>query len=503
MSTGQAGFKGQVPTVLIQPAPPKKNKEKEKYEKCWNVDAYRGYSPGEQLVDLFLESAQANLGVKVIDWGCGTGRGGYGIHKKRPDLDITFVDIAENCLDEDVATAVEYKDNLHFVVEDLTEPSEQSSQLGYCTDVLEHLPEKDVDKALANILQNSRHVFFMIATEDDSFGKHPEIDDHLHLCVHDYHWWLNKFAEQHVVVHNSKKLEGRILFYVSGWGSLHLDFDKGKINTSEEQIISNIRENSKLGLKEMVPYGPDPDVEVMLLCGGPTLSDFEDEIIKKRAQGVKLITTNGSYNWAISKGLEPSLQCIVDAREFNKRFTEQCELTKKTQFGICSQCSPEIFKNLPLDRTYMWHGTLSEDAMAAITECYGEQNKDWFPIPGGSTIGLRALCLLQMLGFRNIYIYGLDSCVFPDRADRSHHAYEQEENDYIKGTIPMVLAAGTKYEKTFQCQPWQVWQLREFEYQIPRMAEVPDLKLQIKGDGAVAYMIESAAKIAEDKAREN
>jgi len=501
MSTARAGFKGQVPTVLIQPIKAEKAETKQELyrEKCWNLDSYRNHSPGEHLAEMFLETAEPKMGVTVIDWGCGTGRGGYQIHKLRPDLDITFVDFADNCLDEEVATAVEYKDNLSFVVEDLSERSGQASLFGFCTDVMEHIDEEDVDKVLSNILWSSQHVFFQIATLPSGFSHHHDINEELHVCQHDYHWWLRKFSDQSVHVNRSMEIGGSVLFYVTGWGSKQLDFTGGTVNTSDDEILDNIRENSKLKLQEMQPFGTDPDVEVMLLCGGPTLNDFEDEIIEKRAQGVKLITTNGSYNWAIERGLEPSLQCIVDARAFNKRFTEQSELTKQTKFAISSQCNPEIFKTLPLDRTYMWHVTLSDESIEVINECYGEQHKDWFPVPGGSTVGMRALCLLQMLGFRKIYVYGLDSCVFEDK---HHHAYEQEENDSIQGLIPIIVGGGTQYEKTFQCQPWQAFQLREMEQMFPRMATVPDLKVCFKGDGAIAYMVETQAKVLEDEARQ-
>lgn len=528
MATTQAGMIGHAPTVLIQPNKAKKAETKQELykDKCWELDSYRNHSPGEHLAKMFLETCEPKTGVTVIDWGCGTGRGGHSIHEARPDLDIVFVDFADNCLDEgiqavdeetgaplfdadgsivyrpdrpNIREAIEKSDSMRFVVEDLTEPSEEASLFGFCTDVMEHIDEEDVDKVLSNILWSSQNVFFQISTQPSGFSHHHDINEELHVCQHDYHWWLRKFCDQAVHVNRSMEIGGSVLFYVTGWGCKELDFTGGTVNTSEEEILDNIRENSKLKLKEMSPHGVDPDVEVMLLCGGPTLNDFEYEIIKKRSQGVKLITTNGSYNWAISKGLEPSLQCIVDAREFNKRFTEQCELTKNTQYAISSQCNPAIFKGMPLDRTHVWHVTLSDDGIETITENYGEQYKDWWPVPGGSTVGMRTLCLLQMLGFRKIYVYGLDSCIFEDR---DHHAYEQEENDAVQGIIPIVVGGGTQYEKTFQCQPWQAFQSKEFEAMVPRMAEVSDLQIQIKGDGLIAYMVETQAKVLEDEVRE-
>ena len=42
-----------------------------------------------------------------------------------------------------------------------------------------------------------------------------------------------------------------------------------------------------------------------------SLNRYVDEIKENRANGVRLITLNGSYNWAIAHGLTPSAQVIV------------------------------------------------------------------------------------------------------------------------------------------------------------------------------------------------
>ena len=49
----------------------------------------------------------------------------------------------------------------------------------------------------------------------------------------------------------------------------------------------------------------------------------------------------------------------------------------------------------------------------------------FFPVPGGSTVVLRALPLMRMLGLSQFHLFGFDSCVLPE----AHHAYPQPEND--------------------------------------------------------------------------
>jgi len=503
MKTQQAGLQGQAPKVLIQPSNGEytiskeelakiidfPNEEEKKYTKCWSVDDYRKFSPGEQLVDLFLETADWLPGQTLVDWGCGTGRAGHKLFKA--GLDVTLVDFAYNALDEAVKEDAENSDNLRFIKHDITKDISLPSQFGFCTDCLEHIPEDQIDKALDTILDNSKHVFFQICTTEDHFGNHPDIQvdgekEHLHVTVHGYQWWLKKLVEKEVIIHHSNDLGNSVIFYVTGWGARAIDFTKGTVNTPDEEIIKNMAANAKLGFPQVVPHEQSDEV-IMLLAGGPSLADFEDEIIKQRAQGMKVVTVNGAYNWAMERGLSPVTQVLIDAREFNQRFVRP--VNKDNIYLMASQCHPNAFEGLPKDRTYIWQVSLSEALIPHIKEHYGKMYEDWYPCPGGSTATLRALCLLRMLGYHNIIVYGLDSCYMDDRG---HHAYSQPENDLDK-TFEVTVGGGTKYEKVFKCAPWHVFQLKDFEEMVKRVLK--DCQLQIKGDGAVAYMIKANAEL--------
>lgn len=493
-NTAKSAWQGKAPEVKIQPVEyniskedvlklmPTYTDEQKKYQKCWNLDAYRKYSPGEQLVDQFLESSNWKPGKTLIDWGCGSGRAGSKLHTR--GLDVTLVDFAFNALDEDVEAELKEWNNFRFIEHDLTNKTDLSSEFGFCTDMLEHVPEEDVDKVLNTILDASKHVFFQIATSEDHFGQHPDIDDHLHLTVHGYFWWLQKFIDKRCIVHYSEEKANQVIFYVTGWSNQPLDFTGGMVNTDNETIISNMAENAKLGLRQVIPHEAQ-DTTVMLLAGGPSLNDYTDEIIKNREDGMKLITTNGTYNWALEKGLTPSLQLMIDAREFNKRFLSP--VVDDCQYVLASQCHPNAFKGLPPDRTLIWQVSLSDELLPHIKEHYGEMYEDWYPCPGGSTATLRALCLLRMLGFHRIIVYGLDSCYLEDK---NHHAYDQPENDNDK-VMDITIGGGTKHEKVFRCAPWMAYQLKDFEGMSKRV--LSDCQLQVKGDGAISYMIQANA----------
>lgn len=223
----------------------------------------------------------------------------------------------------------------------------------------------------------------------------------------------------------------------------------------------------------------------MMVCGGPSLNDFEDEIIKLRAEGMPMVTTNGTYNWAIERGMKPSLQLIIDAREFNKRFVRP--VVDGCRYLIASQCHPEVLKGLPKDRTWLWHVSGVEEGVGdLLDELYPEW---WFPVPGGSTVTLRGLCLLRMLGFSKIHMYGFDSCY----RDGEHHAYAQPENNYEGMRIPVSLGS-CGGNRTFWCDAWMYTQATEFIDQVRLMGD--ELQLNVKGDGLIAHIIETGAKAA-------
>jgi len=483
MSTGKAAIQGQQPSVKISPAQVQAimgNPERTKYLKAWAVDDYRKYSPGEMCVQLFIDSAKPDKGASLTDWGCGTGRAGYKLWQH--GMDVTLVDFAPNCLDDWIQARVG-EDRLKFIEHDLTKDIDLRSDYGICADVMEHVPLDQVDRVMTTVLENSLHVLFQISTVPDHFGHHKDIGAPLHVTVRPYNWWLKKFADFGCIVHHSNELDNSCIFYVTGHHQFR--FNRLVINTDDEQILANLKANGKLGLPQCRPHEAQ-DVEAMLLCGGPSLNDYTDEIIANREAGMKLITTNGSYHWAIDQGLKPSLQCVIDARPFNRRFVEPA--VDGCQYLLASQCHPDTVAASPEGRTLMWQVTLEDRFLDQVRESFGEMYKDWFPCPGGSTVAYRTLCALNMLGIRKIHVYGLDSCLREDE----HHAYAQEENDKSH-VMDLRVGKGTEWDRTFKVHPWMATQAKEWLNLVGQHFQ--NMQLDIKGDGLIAHLTNSNAEL--------
>lgn len=494
MKPGRSLLQGHAPTVKIEPVKDGKpsaidispkdvrsiigNPERFKYEAAWKHDAYRNYSPGEEMVPLFMQTAAPARNSKVIDWGAGTGRAGHKMWQM--GLDVTLVDFVEHSLDKRVED--DLCDTLQFIKHDLTEPSGLRGDYGYCCDVLEHIPESEVDAVLDHMLESCASTFFQISTVEDHFSTELEGVDCLHVTVKPYSWWLKKFVDKEVIVHTSNEFGNHCCFFISS----HRNFwwRRCAVNTDQDTIHAQIRENAKWDVEQLKPHEAQ-DIEIMFLAGGPSLNDFTDEIIEKHKAGMPVITVNGAYNWAQEHGIHNVNQFMIDAREFNKRFVSPRDDCK---YFIASQCHPSVFEALQGQKVYMWHVSLEDEDVEVTNEIYGEIYKKWFPIPGGCSVTLRALNALQMMGFRKVHLYGFDSCL----TDEEHHAYEQNENDDTP-IVTVRVGKGTRHDREFQCADWMAVQAKELLKLVP--IYFTDLDLQVYGDGLISYLVKTGADI--------
>lgn len=438
--TGFSSLIADAPEVTVDKVRPL---EKDLYKMMWDKPEYRQVAPGEKIAHEFLKQAKPKQGATVLDLGCGTGRGGLNL-AFFGGLDVTMVDFADNCLDEDIVPMLEtQKHALRFVEADLSQPLPVQAAYGFCTDVMEHIRPHHVDKVIENCLAACQHVFFQISTVDDKAGV--LVGHKLHLSVHPYEWWLKKLKDHKCVIHWSNQTDNTCLFYVSNWATGEEVVDAGTVNTTDDEIKKNVEHNIKQGYLQVEPH-PTNEIEVMIVGGGPSLPQHIEKIKQLRANGVKLITINNAYNWCLDNGLTPSAMVMVDARKFNARFTKP--VVEECKYFIASQCNPSVFEGLPKDRTYIWH--TQADLLKDILD---EQYKTWWSVPGGSTVLLRAIPLFRMLGFKRFHLFGCDSCL---SEDEMHHAYEQEEND---GQLVMPVNVSGK---VFNCNPWMVSQAQEF-----------------------------------------
>ena len=171
--------------MKANPAP---KTEADKYKAMWNFPQYRTVSPGEMAAREAVKIATIGQNTTVIDFGCGTGRGGQEIHNLT-GANVVLVDFADNAVSGSV--------KLPFFIADLTQPMTLSGDVGYCTDVMEHIPTHHVADVIKNIMDCVDCAYFQISLIPDEMGA--LIGAPLHLSVYPHNWWVKKFSAYEIV----------------------------------------------------------------------------------------------------------------------------------------------------------------------------------------------------------------------------------------------------------------------------------------------------------------
>jgi ubiquinone/menaquinone biosynthesis C-methylase UbiE len=184
--------------------------EKEKYERMWRCPEYREISPGLNAVHDFLHHFQGRIkeADTLMDLGCGTGKAAafFFFH----GFSVQLVDIASNCLDETYTPLLSLAENAFRFKEaclwELPADLEKVDWL-YCCDVLEHLPEEFVDRALEQMAERTRKGgFLQIFLNEEPFGS--LIQESLHLTIRTKKWWIDKISSHWQIEAFGPEIEG-------------------------------------------------------------------------------------------------------------------------------------------------------------------------------------------------------------------------------------------------------------------------------------------------------
>lgn len=265
---------------------------------------------------------------------------------------------------------------------------------------------------------------------------------------------------------------------------------KGGVNTPDDILIKQVSENIRRGLPQAQPYNPNRET-VVLVCGGPSLKDTEKDIVKAVWDGGKVVAVNGAYQWCIDRNIRPSAFVMLDAREFNARFVETP--VAGCHYMLASQCHPRAFELCRDRKVSIWQAlSAGEDEKALLDDYYfGRYN----PVTLGTTVALRAISLLRMLGFLHFEIFGLDSCYMGEE----HHAYDQPENN-SKRRMSVWLRPKGRDEKAvrFICAPWMAKQAEDFLQLTRERGNL--IQLNVHGDGLIASLIRLGADLQFEEA---
>jgi hypothetical protein len=249
-------------------------------------------------------------------------------------------------------------------------------------------------------------------------------------------------------------------------------------NTSQEIILAQVAANIRRQLPQVMPYAPNTET-VALVCGGPSLAETEKELVDAYWRGAKVVAVNGTYQWCIERNIKPSAMIMLDARQFNARFVE-------TPVPNCKYLLASL----------IWHCcTGGDDEYNMLKQYYFNRV---FPIGDGTTVAIKAIPLMTMLGYKTFDIFGLDSCWL----DGAHHSYRQDENNR-DGRIGTWLRPKGRDDLAcrFECAPWHMQQAADFQKLVHDHGD--KFRLNVRGRGLIAATMRIAALLGQTVTPEN
>ena len=210
-------------------------------------------------------------------------------------------------------------------------------------------------------------------------------------------------------------------------------------NTHRRKMVENTRASLARGLPALA-YGKPNAEQAVIVGGGPSLKDTLGEIRWRASQGQVIFATNGAGRYLVDNGIAPDHLVILDSRPENAAF-----VLPDAHLFAASGCDPAVFDAAKTATIFHVNTTGIEEALPP---------GDHMLISTGSTVGLIAIGIAHVMGFRVFHLHGFDSS-YDDPAD--HHAYTQALND--GDAVVECVAAGER----FRCAPWMLLQVQQFQ----------------------------------------
>lgn len=251
-----------------------------------------------------------------------------------------------------------------------------------------------------------------------------------------------------------------------GWkvgGSVRADLEVVG-NTAYEETAKNIRAACALPIN-WLPIKAAHDGAVAVVGGGPSLAGKLDELRERQRAGAKVFATNGTHEYLLDHGITPDAHVIIDARAWNARFIKR----PAVHYYLASQCHPDVFTRADGPTTLVHMNT------HGILPLLPQNLQPINLISSGSTVGLAAIAIAYCLGYRKIFIYGMDSSF-----EEGHHAYPQPANDSDR--VIEAVAGGRK----FKAAPWMVAQVEHFQKLAAELAEA-DCEIHVRCGGLLGH----------------
>jgi hypothetical protein len=228
-------------------------------------------------------------------------------------------------------------------------------------------------------------------------------------------------------------------------------------------------EQAEAGLKrdvQMFLSSRPHDGTALIVGGAPSLKDTLPKLRQHIQRGGKVFALNGTHDYLVERGIIPDYHVLLDARKENVRFVSNPR--PGVTYLLAAQCHPSLYEALE------GHDVVQYVAWAPGIEALAQKfpGKPIAVIGGGETVGLKAMLLAHLMGFRKLHLFGMDSCY----RGEDNHAYRQPENDGEK--VIDVEFNGKKFRSAI----WMARQAEQFPDQYGKLL-LDGSRIHVHGEG--------------------
>lgn len=135
---------------------------------------------------------------------------------------------------------------------------------------------------------------------------------------------------------------------------------------------------------------------VSIVGFGPSLVDTWKDITRP------CITVSGAHDFLVDKGVYPDFHAECDGREHKTKHLERPN--GFTTYLIATICNPRVWEILDGCKVVTWHNANGKH----IVNWIGENDPGTIMVAGGSVVGMSAIHLAGLMGYRKFRLFGFD-----------------------------------------------------------------------------------------------
>lgn len=154
---------------------------------------------------------------------------------------------------------------------------------------------------------------------------------------------------------------------------------------------------------------PIKDEAISIVGFGPTLEDTWRDITRP------CITVSGAHDFLVERGIYPDFHAECDGREHKTKHLEKPNGV--TTYLMATIVAPRMWALLEGCKVVTWHNANGRH----IVDWIGQNDPGTIMVAGGSVVGMSAIHLAGLMGYRRFKLFGFDGHFAKDKRHAGEH----------------------------------------------------------------------------------